>query len=185
MVWSGGDLYGTYFSGDPAWMFGIQWLPLNPGLQFLAQDPVFAQHEFDTMLALRQAQGLPGTIDDMGSGLGNVVLGYEQMVNPDWAAKEMDRLWDANSGIVHANDTGGITYYTTHADRLLGPVAWDYHIDLPCSCVYYNPRTRSASYAAFNPGPADTRATVYKGAARIGTFEAPAGRLTVVKSLSP
>jgi len=31
MIWSGGQVYGTWFSGDPAWIYGIQWLPWNPG----------------------------------------------------------------------------------------------------------------------------------------------------------
>ena len=30
MVWGGGKAFGTYFTGDPAWIYGINWLPASP-----------------------------------------------------------------------------------------------------------------------------------------------------------
>ncbi len=48
MVWSGGQVYGTYFSGDPAWIYGIQWLPASPALSYLVRDPEFARSRTPT-----------------------------------------------------------------------------------------------------------------------------------------
>ena len=43
VLWSGGQVFGTYFSGDPAWVYAIQCLPQSPGLDYLVRDPDFAQ----------------------------------------------------------------------------------------------------------------------------------------------
>src|SRR5947209_19891754 len=49
MVWSGGKVYGTYFTGDPAWIYGIQWLPASPMLSYLVRDPAFAKKSWENM----------------------------------------------------------------------------------------------------------------------------------------
>ncbi len=76
MVWSGGNNYGTYFSGDPAWIWSIQWLPMQPSLSYLAEDPAFAKKSFGQMWATRKASN-DGEIDldKIGTALGNVILG--------------------------------------------------------------------------------------------------------------
>ena len=106
MVWSGGNLYGTYFSGDPAWIYGIQWLPMSPMLSYLVQDPDFARRVLPRRCWPRgsKKQG-SDAISSMGPALGNVVLGEAGQVNPDWAAEQMDALWDSNDPIAHDNDT--------------------------------------------------------------------------------
>ncbi len=53
MVWSGGNAYGTYFSGDPAWIWGIQWLPMSPAMAYLVEDPAFAKKSFSDILPRR------------------------------------------------------------------------------------------------------------------------------------
>jgi endoglucanase Acf2 len=53
MVWGGGQLYGTYFSGDPAWIYGIQWLPATPALDYLVRDPEFAKTSIRAMFDAR------------------------------------------------------------------------------------------------------------------------------------
>ncbi len=177
MVWSGGILYGTYFSGDPAWIFGIQWLPMSPMLSYLVKDPDYARQSIRTMLAELKAKKGSDTISSMGPALGNVILGAIQQVNPDWAAEQMDLLWDNNDPVAHDNDTPGLTYYFTHANRMLGAIQWDYHMSLPTSCVYYNPQTKVTSYVAFNPGATAQDVNVYKGNVKVGTIHVPAGAL--------
>ena len=56
VLWSGGQVYGTYFSGDPGWIYGIQCLPQSPGLDYLVRDPQFAAKAFRTALAARKAK---------------------------------------------------------------------------------------------------------------------------------
>ena len=57
VLWSGGQVFGTYFSGDPGWVYGIQCLPQSPGLDYLVRDPRFAARSFSEMLAAAQGQG--------------------------------------------------------------------------------------------------------------------------------
>ena len=184
MVWSGGNNYGTYFSGDPAWIFGIQWLPAAPMLQYLVQDPAFAKKDFGDMWREYKASGKDG-ITSMGPALGNVILAQAAQVNPDWTAEQLDQLWAAGDKVAHDNDTPGIVYYFTHANRALGPIQWDYHMSLPMSCVYLNERTKTISYTAFNPGDTAQKVVVYRGAKPIGTFSAQPHSLACVHGLSP
>jgi len=52
MVWSAGKVYGTYFTGDPAWIYGIQWLPASPMLSYLVRDPAFAKNRSKTCVPI-------------------------------------------------------------------------------------------------------------------------------------
>ncbi|MBN1268560.1 MAG: hypothetical protein JXB04_03155, partial [Kiritimatiellae bacterium] len=47
ILFGNGQAYATYFSGDPAWIYGIQWLPISPFLLYLAEDPAFARRKFE------------------------------------------------------------------------------------------------------------------------------------------
>ena len=185
MVWSGGNLYGTYFSGDPAWIYGIQWLPMSPMLSYLVRDPAYAKRSFDAMLAERQNKEGSAEISRMGSALGNVVLGEAAQINPDWAVAQMDALWDANDPAAHDNDTPGLTYYEAHALRSLGSIQWEYHMDVPTSCVYYNAGTKTYHYIVYNPDSAPCRVAVYRSGKRIGALEAPAQTLVSKTQLLP
>ena len=73
VLWSGGQVYGTYFSGDPGWIYGIQCLPQSPGLDYLVRDPQFAAKAFRTALAARKAKEGSDDLAVMGD-LGNVLL---------------------------------------------------------------------------------------------------------------
>ncbi len=50
-----GQAFATYFSGDPGWIYGIQWLPVSPLLEYLTFDTEFARWMDGRMIAERQA----------------------------------------------------------------------------------------------------------------------------------
>jgi endoglucanase Acf2 len=50
-----GQAFATYFSGDPAWIYGIQWLPTGPWLNYLGWDRGFSQSLVDDMFDARPA----------------------------------------------------------------------------------------------------------------------------------
>ena len=159
ILFDDGQAYATYFSGDPAWIYGIQWLPISPAMNYLAKDPVFAEWQYDQMMTARDSwlEGEPNTISQMGTSLGNVVLGYRQLFDPDSVAAQMDALWTADDPVATDNYTGGITYYFTHANRLLGPVQWDVRINMPASQAYTNSARGETSYVIYNPEGRPTR----------------------------
>ena len=177
MVWSGGNLYGTYFSGDPAWIYGIQWLPMSPMLSYLVRDPAYAKRSFREMLAARQEKQGSATISSMGPALGNVILGEAGQVNPDWAAEQMDALWTANDPVAHDNDTPGLMYYFAHANRHLGLRQWDWHLSLGTGGVFYDAATKVYRAVAYNPLAAPQRVLVYHGDKQIDSVTVPGGAL--------
>jgi len=61
---------------------GIQWMPLGPYLSYLVEDYDFAKREFENMWT-EEMQKKKKEIDEWGSGLGNVVLGYIALYDPD------------------------------------------------------------------------------------------------------
>lgn len=184
MVWSGGILYGTYFSGDPAWIFGIQWLPMSPMMSYLIRDKDFARTSFHTMMAEQLQKKGSNDVGGMGTALGDVILGETAQLNPEWTVQEMDDLWDGNSPVAHDNDTPGINYYMAHSYRSLGDIEWDYHMSLPTSCVYKNSKTGAISYVVFNPGES-TEVAVYRDGKRIGHIHAAGHELTKATGLLP
>ena len=95
MVWSGGNLYGTYFSDDPAWIYGIQWLPMSPMMSYLVRDPGVRPPVVPGDAGRASGQAGPRGHDqhDMGPALGNVILGEAGQADPDWATEQMDALW--------------------------------------------------------------------------------------------
>ena len=185
MVWSGGQMFGTYFSGDPAWVYAIQWLPMSPALAYLTRDPAWARKSFDTMLAAQAEHTHKEGIQPMGPALGNVVLGYQQQCDPDGAAKLMDELWDKKDPIAHDNDTPGLTYFQTHANRTLGAIQWNCRMNLPLSRVYFNASNKTWTVLVFNPTSQAQTATVFKDGVPLGALAAAPGVLTVAHQLTP
>jgi len=186
MVWSGGNAYGTYFSGDPAWIWGIQWLPMSPALSYLVEDPAFARKSFGEMWAARKASN-DGEIDfdKIGPALSNVLLGQAAQVNPDWAAQQMDDLWAKGSKVAHDNDTPGLTYAFAHENRTLGAIDWHTSMSLPLSRAYFNAATKVTTYVVFNPTSSTQTAQVFKDGEKIGTLSVPAGQLVSAQKLAP
>ena len=76
------------------------------------QDTAYARAEYLDMMS-----NYPGVeISAWNKDMGNIVLSYLQMFDPDQAAKKFDQYWTQNLGIVKDNYTAGITYYNTHAN---------------------------------------------------------------------
>jgi len=184
ILFGNGQAYATYFSGDPAWIHGIQWLPMTPLLSYLARNPKFARQDFANMISERKAKEGRADIGSLGTGLGNVALSFAAQFDPDWAAAQMDELWAGNNSVAHDNDTGGMTYYMIHANRMLGRRQWDWHMDLPTSAVYLNEKTHAYSYVAFNPAAKPVTARVFKQDHQVGTLIVPARTLVRTAELS-
>ncbi|WP_264512177.1 glycosyl hydrolase [Luteolibacter rhizosphaerae] len=50
ILFDSGQAYATYFSGDPAWIYGIQWLPAATHLSYLGWDPEFSKSLMAAMI---------------------------------------------------------------------------------------------------------------------------------------
>ncbi len=186
MVWSGGKLYGTYFSGDPAWIYAIQWLPASPALSYLVRDRDFARKTYANMIKDFEAKEKKrGTIKQFGPGLGSVMLGYVHMYDPAWAALQLDTLWkEPGDKVAHDASEMAIMYYLTHSTRMLGQVDWACHTSSPTSMVYVD-GGGTRSYVVWNPQAKPRTVDVYENGKAIGQMVAAPQSLTRATRLTP
>lgn len=200
MVWSGGKVFGTYFTGDPAWVYGIQWLPASPMLSYLVRDPAFARKSYENMLKDFEINELaeaakaekagkkytvrPGTIQTFGAALGSVMLGYVLMYDPAWVAEQMDTLWDQpGENMMHNAGEMAVIYYQTHAMRGLGRVDWTCHGSSPTSMVYVNDTSKGRTFIVWNPRGGSEVVRFYEGGKIIGQMTALPQQLSSVHKL--
>ena len=77
ILFDSGQAEATYFSGDPAWIYGIQWMPTAPWFDYFGWDPAFSRAVMQQMMDARpRVVGQGGVVD------GNV--GRIQMLTKKW-----------------------------------------------------------------------------------------------------
>lgn len=77
ILFDGGPAFATFFNGDPAWMYGIQWLPIQPGMAYLGEDPAFSKAQMASMIADR--------VPTMGTAARGVISVYNLTpARTDW-----------------------------------------------------------------------------------------------------
>lgn len=159
ILFDNGQAYGTYFSADPAWIYGIQWLPAATHLSYLGWDPEFSKSLMAAM------------IDDRPVMLGKLIAGgsryslwearqswygiHDNALNRDAAIADMknaiNNAYHHNPGYVTAlnasnplyNSATGTLYVTANAAGSL---------DYPAA--YWTPATLPASLIPPNANPA-------------------------------
>jgi hypothetical protein len=171
--------FGTFFHGDPMFIYGIQWLPLTTSLYYLGRDPAFNRYQLEEMLKGQAAKKNGFTFSDLKADWGNVTLGYSQFGDPAKTVEQMDQLWESKDEIAHSKNIAGISYYFAHANRSLGPVAWDMHTNLPSSLVFRKNPSNLATVVAYHAGPQAVSCRVYQKDKVVGEFQVPSGQLTV------
>jgi hypothetical protein len=186
---AGGGAYATYFSGDPAWIYGIQWVPANHWNNYLSRNPAFANWQLTNMWNERiiaSSNGLNGfTLADannavsQGAYLGNYILGFQTLFDPNDVATIMDDAYATNAAIATDPIYSGVTYYLTHTLRALGDQDLNYYTSLPTSQVYYNATTGKHTYVIYNPTATSQSVTIYNQGIAVDSVSAPAGILTV------
>ncbi|PZE68865.1 glycosyl hydrolase [Curtobacterium sp. MCBD17_021] len=77
ILFDSGQAHATYFSGDPAWIYGIQWMPTAPWFDYFGWDPDFSKAVMRQMMAAR-----PRVLGQAGVTDGNA--GRIQMLTKKW-----------------------------------------------------------------------------------------------------
>jgi len=187
---SGGVSYATYFDGDPAWIFGIQFVPENHWNNYLARNKTFANWQLTNLWnerVLASQYGINGfTLTDLnnatalGGYLGNYILGFQMLFDPGSVAAQMDAGYSNNAAIATDGTYSGVTYYLTHALRGLGDPDPDYYTGLPTSQVYLNVATGVRTAVIYNPAATNQTVNLYLHGNVVATYTAPAYTLLTV-----
>ena len=187
ILFNSGHAYATYFSGDPAWIHGIQWIPVHPVLDFLARDRDWARGVLRGMLAERKEKEGDDSMSSMGAALGNVILGYELLFDPVSVVRQMDQLWAAGDPVARENYTGGLTYAYAHASERLGVRDHGVWFSEPTSAAYVRESALGSrtTYVLYNPRPYPQRVTAYRDGDPIGRVRVPGRTQTVTDTLTP
>ncbi|MBK4348660.1 discoidin domain-containing protein [Lacisediminihabitans changchengi] len=77
ILFDSGQAEATYFSGDPAWIYGIQWMPTAPWFDYFGWDPKFSKAIMQQMMKAR-----PEIVGNDGVKGGNI--GHIQMLTKKW-----------------------------------------------------------------------------------------------------
>lgn len=127
----------------------------------------------------QQADISTSTANDLGGYLGNYILGWELLFNPDDVAALMQAS-HANGGAISSDDTySGITYYLTHTLRGLGDQDTNYYTSIPTSQVYFNPSTGARTVVIYNPSTNVQTAILYNQGVAQEELSVQPGVLTV------
>lgn len=192
ILFDGRRTNGLYWWGPrPIFLYGIQWLPVSPIMQYLGRDPAYVTW-LDRELKVRTEaywpqrrkeikapadRPYPGWREDFGGDWGNVYLGFLLQGDAAAVVEELDRAFAAKNDLAR-HGTVAITYAQALARKDLGQVAWDAWTDCPASTVY---RAADGTLTAVIFNPSDQARTVQvsvQGAAA-GTVAAGARTLTV------
>ncbi|GAA1860625.1 glycosyl hydrolase [Myceligenerans crystallogenes] len=197
ILFDSGQAYATYFSGDPAWIYGIQWLPTGPWLSWFGEDQAFGKELLARMFDERTVDGAydvrgfdpadPADVraaadvySKMGDALGNVVLGYLAQVDPRAYTVISAELEARGDPVARGVSMAGMVHYTGLANRGLGQHTTARRVGAPTSQVYRDGNVYT--YVVYNPTDTARTYPVYEGAREVGTVSVPARQLVKVRS---
>ena len=178
----------TFFSGDPAWMHAIQWLPDTPALDYLSEDPAFAKWDWETMWASKEIGGwFEKGRDKAGNetpcvgdaSLGNVFLSYLRRHDPAQASRIFAELRERKLGAAVNPDTAHMTYWAIHSQLAWGGVDCSIRADFPAARAYRGDGGKR-TFAAYNTEALPRTVTFFDGEGKtVGSLVAEPQVLTV------
>lgn len=160
----------TYFGDQEQFIHGIEYLPLNPGVSYLARDTAWAQGEYRDLLREAKAEPDPKTGVapqdelDFGDDWTHVALGLKYMIDPKYTTGLMEANFKLAPNdpryIMDDKEVAGMTYFYAHAQQNLGYFSSKFHTDFPASSVFE--RKGQFTYATvYNATDSPQTATVY------------------------
>jgi endoglucanase Acf2 len=140
MIWGGKGAYGTFFSGEPEHLYGINWLPFHGGSLYLDRWPEYAKRSYDALVRARGGTSWKTWQD--------IVVMYRALSDPADAAHQ----WKALAPTVAAeagNSRSNIAQWI-ETFALAGSVDRTVSANTPLYAVFRKDGERR--YVAFNAG---------------------------------
>ena len=137
IVWDAGATYGTWWTGNPEEIHGINLLPITGGSLYLGRSPDAMQRAWDHLI--EQNGGLPVEWRD-------VLWAWRALFDPESARTWLDDDdgWNPEPG----NSRAWITYWIQSLSDL-GTIRHEITANTPNACVFE--RSGLRTYVAYNP----------------------------------
>ncbi len=165
-VYGGINFYGTFFGGQPLYVYGIQWLPISEYLTYYGMNQtkcakIYQGLEDDTVDAMRKAEIVARNegktqeeIDKLLKDYPHPDTGWQHITWPFLSQTDPDKALSkflANDNNVQKTDTAN-TYWFIHSMKELGVKTTDIVATGDCSAaVYYNKNTNKYTATVWNP----------------------------------
>ncbi len=168
---TGNFAMATYFNGDPAWAFGIQFVPCDHYYNYTYDnDSAHYRSILNSMIEDRvtyddgyfTSTDVYDNIVNMGPYLGGYVLNHMQTYAPYMVASMLDTLYVNEGGEWTNHVNVASNYYISNANITYGYPAKGYYTNSPTSAVFkdakgelsyvfYNATTTSQTIRAYDP----------------------------------
>ncbi len=163
MIWGGKGAYGTFFSGEPEHLYGINWLPFHGGSLYLGRFPDYATRSYDALVRARGGADWKTWQD--------IVVMYRALSDPADAARQWQAL-APTVGPEAGNARSNIAQWIDTFARA-GSVDRTITADTPLYAVFRKP-DGAHTYVAYN-AQATTATVAFSDGMRLtvepGTFE--------------
>jgi len=149
-VWGNGGDHNTWFSGEPEYVHGINFLPINAGSFYLGKHPEYIIENYNEVIAERV--GLPIHWKD-------VFWQYLSMSNADLALSyyNADQNYEPFDGETRAH-----TLHWLYNMKEMGHYNTEVTADVPTYAVFVN-QSNDTTYVAFNANPTNQMITFSDG----------------------
>lgn len=184
---AGAIMHDTWFSKDPAWIFGIQSVPSAHYCSYLARDEKQAEIILESAIQQRVNSSFIDTSDfysniiSMGPQLGYYFLGNYANFKPNEALIVQDKLFENENDDWKWRSQVVINYNLTNATITYGKPAKDYHTSLPGGTVYKN-NNGVITYIIYNHTTTDKEVEIFKNNKAIDTVRVNAGEFYCKKA---
>jgi endoglucanase Acf2 len=209
MIWSNHLVWGTWFTGDNEWFYGIQWIPTAPTLTYFVHDPVWAKKNFENLVQakLNQPQKKPKTAPAPPPPDPNATTASAAPAPAAAPAAPVDPIkWDGELGTymlgyVMMYDPAFVVakldelssdatpwqtnvYYQAHSMMNIGRVDFTAHGNDATSMVYVNDATKTRTYIVWNPSIAPETVQFFEGTKPLGMLVAGPQTITSATTLA-
>lgn len=159
----------TYFHGDPAWAFGIQFVPCDNYYNYIYDgEPAHYRGLLESMIDDRintddgyfTSNDLYENIKDLGPYLGGYIINYLQLFDSQEAANMLDDLYQTEGGEWTSHVNSATNYYVANVNQTYGKPAAGYYTNSVTSTVFEN-SDGELSYILYNPSDKPQDIVIY------------------------
>jgi endoglucanase Acf2 len=137
MVWGQGGAHGTWFSGEPEMIHGINFLPITSGSTYLGRNPAYVTTNYNEIVS--ENGGVENEWMD-------IIWSFQAFADPAAAVSKFGR----GTYGPEAGETKAHTYHWIHNLNAMGQVDTTITANIPTYAVFNKGGVRT--YAAYNPG---------------------------------